>query len=205
MPNYVTDDYIAQYMQVDANDAAVAADLAFLIEVAESLVDLYCGTSFAYTGSSDTAKYFDGTGTNLIPVNPVLATLTKVELVDDDNSIVDELETCVKWPTRGLNGMEAYPSIMRKHSVIFPQGIANIKVTGKFGIATTPSAIKLATALTVKYLTDLRMKDETMEFEIGIDRHVKNLKEEHVTYLPTTARKLLERWRVADFGRYFGQ
>lgn len=196
MGNYASTSYVAQYMQVDATNAYVLADLVYLIAIAEELIDLYCGTTFVSTGGSDVAKYFDGNGTDIIVVKPVIRVLTSVDIVDDSNVVLSTLTDCAMYPTEGLNSSDAHLAIARRRNGTFPVGLGNVKVTGKFGLTTVPEALKLATALTAKYVADLRLQNETFSSEEMMDRHIKYRDSKDSPYLPPTAKGLLERWRA---------
>lgn len=194
---YVTLADVAQYLQVDITDTDAAEDLSALVLTAEDLVDLYCNTIFDYT-ASDITRYFDGTNTDFIYLKRPIASITTINLVDTSRVVVGNIPTYFLEPNNGFNNTATYLNV--RSTQIFPKGVQNIQVIGKFGFSTIPRSVKLATKFIVKQLVDLRNQNTLLSFEKFIDRSASLSK--NIQYLPPTARTLLERWRLMDLDNY---
>jgi len=111
------------------------------IEAASREVDVFCGDRFF----QETAiKYFSGKGYRTLRMHPYLYTLTLVEYLSDIDG--DGIET---WTELESDAIESNGSSIRIRStsanVQFPDGKHNVRVTGVWGQAEIPQAIKDAT------------------------------------------------------------
>lgn len=159
MGNYVSNSEVAQYLGLDGNDAMLMADVDARIEIAENLVEDYCGCSFQ--AETATAKYFNGSGSDYLSLpNVALRTLTKVEIVDATDVVETTIDYVVGSPSNTRR--KFFTAIRSKYVVtsralyVFPTGIGNIKVTGNWGFdpSAIPASFKAAVFLTIKNIYD---------------------------------------------------
>ena len=131
------------------------------IEAASGEIDTFAGDQFYQELDEDskaaiaTAKYFNGHGLDTIHVRPWLDSLTKTEILCD----VDE-DGVSDWDELSLDSVEtdgrtiriisdpAYPDFsVFPDGSLFPEGKRNVRVTGIWGRAAVPLAVKEATIL----------------------------------------------------------
>jgi hypothetical protein len=193
MSNYVTPQQVCQFLALDANDADILADVTFMLDYVEYLVEGYMGTSYVPT-SGHTARYFNGLGTNMITFPQVLSVLDKVELVDDDQAVISEYTGIILMPPNPKHG--GYRWMQRRRGELFPVGEYNIKVTGTFGVATVPKGLPMACALTVQHCFNMRRHNEFVRYEMNGERQVYQISTKEISYIPQTAMQTLDDLRV---------
>ena len=105
------------------------------------------------------SRTFDGTGENYLNVRTPIRSLSKIEILDCDGSVVGEGSVGYVriTPSRTLlmhareQGFPRYRTAA--NACMFPSGIQNIRVTGEWGrYAEPPRLIKHATGLLVGYM-----------------------------------------------------
>lgn len=194
---YVTVEEVAAYFGEDPEDALVEARLEMLIELSDDAIDTYCNTTFEYTGGSDVSYYLDGSGTDLLMLNPYISDLTSVKVMSSTGDEVADLTDFV-----GL-----FPSVdafaqkygvwkalrMHDQTSVFPLGNRNIKVTGKFGFETIPAAIKHASYLNIKYLKDQSIHNELVFMDKGVDRNLHMQKVRDTDFMSPMAKSILNK------------
>lgn len=114
------------------------------IDAVDTYIDNYCNRTFEE--ESATYKLYDGSGTSELLIDDLL-TLTKIEMLDEDNDVDETLDSedeywlypANKTPKNRIRINTANAPIS-----IFPKGHQNIKVTGKFGQSeSVPEDIRL--------------------------------------------------------------
>lgn len=182
----------------DYNDANKQLEVATAISFIEEEVEDFCETVFVK--QDDAVKVFDGSGTPMLTLGYYLRDLTSVWVLDDLGDRAYELTNAVPMPSAPRNGVYRWIELRQstdwynRETNKFPPGLANIEVTGDWGLDTIPSAIKHAIALAVKYYFDLRDYDATKESETGFGRTVVYRGKEY-HYLPEISTNLLAKWK----------
>lgn len=166
---YVTNTEVANYLGLDTNDIAVMTDLSAKIELAETLIDDFCGWNFTYSATPAT-YYLDGSGKDILNLPKFLATLTSLSLVDSTNTVTSTytLTDVLLSPQNPRHG--GYRWLQLKTGGYFPAGIGNVKVTGTWGLQTIPGSLKLAVYLTVKNIYDSMLQSAGVLREREMDR-----------------------------------
>lgn len=188
---YVTNVEAAAFLGLDSGNAVIMDDLTAKIIFAESLVDDFCNTSFAYNAVAS-AKTFDGSGTDILNLTYPLAALTSIAIVDNTGT-VSTTYTSTDFSLRPANSRTGiYRFIQAKDpSVRFPKGIQNVKITGTWGFATVPSTFKLAIYLTLKNIYDVIAREAGISKEREFGREIWfNLKANDL--IPPMAKMILQ-------------
>lgn len=185
---YVDNEYVCRVLGYDESDSVINDDLDTLVPIAEELVNTYCGGGIEIQTSAGTPRIFDGISNSMCIFGCYLKTLETVEFLDSTNAVVETPTDCVPQPTK--NRLNLYTWIERRFGSVgagenfqytstptFPLGSANIRITGTWGFATIPEAVKLATAHAVKHIISLRSASTIATAESGFGRNVmyKNL------------------------------
>lgn len=196
---YVTLNDVCQYLAVDGTDTDVQADVEFLITLAEDLVELYCNTSFEYV--TDVTYVYDGvSSSSFLHLKKPCASVSEIVLKDPDGVEITAYTKYILGPrVNTFNNTGTYTYVELTDSY-FTKGIGNVHVTGNFGLETIPNSIKLAVYLIVKNINDQRSLDQNYSFTKLIDRSFSTY--DKISYIPETARALLERWRMYDMDNY---
>lgn len=166
---YVTNTEVANYLGLDTSNAIIMADLEAKIDVAESLIDDFCGWDFVYS-ATPSVRYLDGSGNDMLNLPKFLVALTEVAIVDSTNTVASTytLTDIMKCPDSPRKG--AYRWLQLKGGGYFPKGVGNIKVTATWGLQTIPESFKLAVYLTVKNLYDIIPQNANVLREREMDR-----------------------------------
>lgn len=189
MASYTTPESVCQFLALDATKASILADVTFMLDYAEYLVENYMGTSYVYT-AEHTAKVFNGLDTDMLTMVPVIASVEKVELLDADGVVAFLFEDIVPQPNNPKNG--GYRWLQRRRGAIFPAGLANIKVTGRFGTPTVPKGLAMACALVTQHMFNLRRHNEFVRYEMNGERQVYQISPKEIKYIPTVAADILD-------------
>lgn len=168
---YVTNTEVANYLGLDTSDAIIMVDISAKIDLAESLIEDFCGWEFTYS-ETPSIKYLDGSGTDILNLPKFLTTLTAVAIVDSSGTeastyTISDIQTEPLNPRKG-----AHRWLQLKGGGHFPKGIGNIKVTGTWGLSVIPNSFKLAVMLTVKNLYDIIPQNPNILREREMDREI---------------------------------
>lgn len=182
----------------DYNDANKQLEVATAISFIEEEVEDFCETVFVK--QDDAVKVFDGSGTPMLTLGYYLRDLTSVWVLDDNGDRAYELTNAVPMPSASRNNVYRWIELRQTVDFYsrevnkFPAGLANIEVTGDWGLETIPMAVKHAIAMAVKYYFDMRDYDATKEQETGFGRTVIYRGKEY-QYLPEISANLLAKWK----------
>lgn len=139
---YTDKEAIENYLQIDIDDS-FDAQITEWIEAAENIVDQETNRDF--TPQADpavaTERIFDGDGSDTLDINGA-SDITEVTLYADGEPIA--ATQYVTYPANATNKNKIQLRYLK-----FPEGIQNITVKAKFGLAKVPADIKLATTMLV--------------------------------------------------------
>lgn len=137
--------------------------LGDFITRASRMIDRFTGREpGAYCVTTDTTRYFNGDGTRALWVDE-LVTVTSLYVLESGNAdTVSEsggnyttwtTSDYLLWPYNAADKLQPYNRVEVNPSstkVYFPPGYRTVKITGKFGYATTiPDDINIATVIEV--------------------------------------------------------
>lgn len=193
VPRYVSVGGACGYLQIDGSDQKIVDDVLFLLEYAEFLADSYLGTSYS-ASPAHTAKAFNGLGTNMITLAPVLSVLDKVELLSSDGIVVSTYDDSVPMPPIPKYG--GYRWIARRNGQNYQRGLANIRITGTWGVTPVPVGLGFATCLILQHLFNMRKLNAFVRGEVNSERQVYQVTPAEQDFLPPTARQILDKFRV---------
>lgn len=199
MGAFVSNAETAAYLGLDITVTSVNTDVTTFISIAESLISNYLETEITSSGADDVTKYFNGNNKTYIPVNPLIRTITSIDFLSYDGTVVysGDMSYFGLGPTNAKNGL--YRFIESKVGIVFPEGMDNIKVIGKFGMATIPDALKLAVYLTVKYLFDIRDIDQTIIEDNALGKGgIRRVDLASLSFLPRMVMKVLDGYKTTD-------
>jgi hypothetical protein len=194
-PKYISVAKAGSLLQIDVSPSNVEEDVLDIIEMAEYAVESYVGADFG-PSSSGVSKLFNGLGHDQLTLNPVLAVLDSVELLDTDGEVLDEITDVVALPNNPRRGF--YRQLLRRHGNPFPAGLANIKITGTWGMPTIPPDFKLGVGLVVQSIFNARMVNNFTRFEMNGERQVYQVSPKEMTLIPPHAQQILDRYAVIN-------
>lgn len=195
MGNYVSNAEVAAYLGLDTSIAAVSAQLTAVVPVAEDMVESYCRTIFVDTGS-DVSKTVDGNGLGYIPLHTYISAITSVYLVDKDGTNLSLISDCAIGPYAVYDRKGAGTMLESKTGFLFPKGVRNIKITGRFGFTTIPSEIKLACYVIIKHLFDVSEHNFLHKEEEFFGKNTVNVPYQDIHAVPKLAAQLLDKYRM---------
>lgn len=188
-PIYVSVDDVYQFLAIDGTDSNIASDVLFFLRMVEPLVTDYLNSSFV--ANAGAVKYLNGTGTQILTIDSPLTAITALEIVDSANTVIS---TITPYKTEPHNN-GSFIKWIEALGQVFPLGNGNIKVTGNWGIATIPTAIQMATLLTVKYYMQERTHNERIMSQRDNERRT-DYKSAEFGQLPEVAKKLLNKYKI---------
>lgn len=165
---YTTEGDVEKYLQVDIG-GSLGSWVQAAIDAAGDWIDQYCGRTFEPIGSQ--ARVFDSEGGTYVSIDPA-RTITSVEILDAYGDVSSTLgaDDYRTWPYQdSLNG-EPRPAtrlILTPGSGIgrWPDGDGRVRVTGTWGYASVPGAIKQACTILVSRWIEKGLKGGKLSAE----------------------------------------
>ncbi len=171
------------------DNVQVTQDIELYIPVASDLVEQYCQTSFE--DEPDTVKYLDGSGGVIIWFPKYLRNLAGISMLDQDGNEVYSYQDVFPYPASPRKGL--FTGATRRFAGPFMLGTSNIRVTGDWGLESTPSAIKLATMYTIKHLFNYARINEFVSKESAGGRYIElSSEDDAINPVPKMARRMLQ-------------
>lgn len=138
---YITEGDLENFILQDI-DSTFSTWISGIIDTVEAYIDNYCGTDFQNSTAGD--KYYDGSGSNEIIIDPVQSISAVVFL--NVNGNVDSTLGTGDWNLYPLNDSSKYILRLSPGGSYgsFPSHGRAIKITGVFGSATAPLPVKMA-------------------------------------------------------------
>lgn len=134
--NYTTKSNVEEYL-----GESITGNIDLYLLSAQKYIENYTKRQF-YAGADDEARVYDGNNSQNLVIDPALEIET-VELSTDDGVTWTELEDFISYP---LNSPRTVRLSLRTST--FTKGLANVRVTGKFGWSECPPAdIKFAATI----------------------------------------------------------
>lgn len=189
--NFLTAEYVCDVLGFNTGDPGIIADIEAVGSVAEEIVEAFVGYAVQIS-TVETTKIFDGYETGICTFGCFARSISKVEVLNDDNSVAYEITDFVLQPSNNRHGL--YRWMERKSDLDFPKGKANLRVTGVWDFQSIPEPIKYGTTLVIKHLFELRNSSTTLDVETGFGRSVvfKNLGKN--ASIPASAQQILMPW-----------
>lgn len=188
---FLTVNDVCNYLGYDASDPNLATDIENVGEVAEDMVEAYLGAPIE-TSNTESIRLFDGFDTGMVSFGCYCRSISKIEVLDQENNVAYEITDYVLQPSTNRKGV--YRWVERKSDYNFPQGLANIRITGLWGFSEVPNQIKYATVLVIKHLFELRTHSTTLSEEAGFGRNVVFRDMGNDSAIPAPAKQILNPW-----------
>jgi len=174
---YTTEQKVKNYLGISSlPDPLTSAALEDFINAVDAFIDNYCNRTFE---SSDTSKYYDGSGSSELLIDDLIS-LTKIEILDDDGNVNETIDSSDEYWLYPENKTPKNRIVLNADNApiaVFPKGNQNIKITGTFGYqSSVPDDIVLAATKLVagiieeKYIKDVgSIKSEKLgEYSVTI-------------------------------------
>lgn len=170
---YITKGDIQNYMLQDI-DTSFDSWIATVIEMVETYIDGYCGTSFNASGSSD--YYYDGSGTDVLIIDPI-QTISGLTIYDSQGNQEMTLTENVDYWLYPLNeDVKTIIKLAAGKLGHFPERTRVVKVTVVGGYADVPAdiklvALKLAAKILEKGLKGGQVSSESLgEYSVNYEK-----------------------------------
>lgn len=191
---------LAVRLGYQTDDLHLMGQLQVAIADVGAAIETYCQTSFQPTSST---RLYNGTDIATLSLKDFTRTVSAVRVDYGDGVFV----ALTGWALQPSNprrkdgaGNPLFTYIVLKPSadiLVFPHGVANIEVTGTFGMTKLPAQVVAALAMGVRHWFNLRDYDETKAVNSGTGRLIEEAID--VDYLPTAARNLLSTYVYRGF------
>lgn len=193
---------IEKYIMIDI-DATQEAQVEEWIEAAEAYIDNYCNRPKGFVAdAADTTRYYDGSNTTELDIDD-FTSLTSVEVLEDQGDDVEYTLTegpendYIEFP---YNRSPKYKLQMTKNSQlgVFLPGKKRIKITGKFGFATSvPKDIRLAaTILAAKIVEKGQRGGDVAEERLG--DYTLTLKDLNESAIELNVKQILDKYKIIE-------
>lgn len=142
--SYITEGDLENFILQDI-DSGFSTWIESVITMVESYIEQYTGIDFE--NDTATTRYFDGDGSDIVVIGDYrTGTLTSMQILDSDGNVEATLTSGTDFTEYPYN--EGTPNAIKllgggqyNH---FGNRSRTVKITGKFGYATPPGAVKIA-------------------------------------------------------------
>lgn len=185
MAALITIEELKEYLKVDGT--AKDSFYTGLVNSVSAAIESYLKRSISASGLT---KYFDGDGSVLLDLG--VRDIVAVTSVEINSVLVDSSYYAVKKDIGIIQMLEGeYSARLRSNTMIFPEGVQNVKVVFTAGFASVPEDIKHACKMLCSYYVNRRGKEDVY----SINDTANNTGTTFITKIPADIKMLLNRYK----------